>query len=103
MATNNGKGEGLQQQWNIDPRWAGIKRPYSEGDVMRLRGSFRIEHTVARLGAERLWNLLHAEPYVAALGAMSGNQAVQQVAAGLKAIYVSGWRVAADASDDAET
>src|SRR6267154_4093314 len=79
-------------------RWQGITRPYSLMDVERLRGSVRIEHTLARMGAENLWNLLHTEPYVAALGAMTGNQAVQQVHAGLKAIYVSGWQVAADAN-----
>jgi isocitrate lyase len=80
------------------PRWRGIHRPYSAADVRRLRGSVRIEHTLARLGAERLWELLHSEDYVAALGAMTGNQAIQQVQAGLKAIYVSGWQVAADAN-----
>ncbi len=80
------------------PRWAGIERSYTEADVARLRGSFRIDHTVARLGAERLWELLHSEDYVNALGALTGNQAVQQVRAGLKAIYLSGWQVAADAN-----
>jgi len=80
------------------PRWEGIERPYTEADVARLRGSYFIEHTVARLGAERLWQLLHGEPYVNALGALTGNQAVQQVRAGLKAIYLSGWQVAADAN-----
>jgi isocitrate lyase len=79
-------------------RWKGITRPYSPMDVERLRGSVRIEHTLARMGAENLWNLLHTEPYAAALGAMTGNQAIQQVHAGLKAIYVSGWQVAADAN-----
>jgi len=79
-------------------RWQGITRPYSLMDVERLRGSVRIEHTLARMGAENLWNLLRMEPYVAALGAMTGNQAIQQVHAGLKAIYVSGWQVAADAN-----
>src|SRR3989475_10752797 len=79
-------------------RWKGITRPYGSMDVERLRGSLRIEHTLARLGAENLWKLLHSEPYVAALGAMTGNQAIQQVHAGLKAIYVSGWQVAADAN-----
>ena len=79
-------------------RFAGIERPYAEADVERLRGRFRIEHTVARLGAERLWRLLHDEPYVAALGALTGAQAVQMVRAGLQAIYVSGWQVAADAN-----
>ena len=81
-----------------DDRWYGITRPYSSVDVGRLRGSLRIEHTLARLGAENLWTLLHTEPYVAALGAMTGNQAIQQVQVGLKAIYVSGWQVAADAN-----
>ena len=79
-------------------RWQGVTRPYNSADVERLRGSVRIEHTLARMGAENLWNLLHTEPYVAALGAMTGNQAIQQVHAGLKAIYVSGWQVAADAN-----
>jgi isocitrate lyase len=79
-------------------RWKGIARPYRPMDVERLRGSVRIEHTLARMGAENLWNLMHTEPYVAALGAMTGNQAIQQVHAGLKAIYVSGWQVAADAN-----
>ncbi len=79
-------------------RWEGITRPYSAADVDRLRGSVKIEHTLARLGAERLWSLLHSEPWVAALGALTGNQAMQQVRAGLKAIYLSGWQVAADAN-----
>jgi isocitrate lyase len=79
-------------------RWDGIERPYSSEDVRRLQGSIVIEHTLARLGAEKLWSLLHTEEYVAALGALSGNQAVQQVRAGLKAIYLSGWQVAADAN-----
>ncbi|HSD61319.1 MAG TPA: isocitrate lyase [Burkholderiales bacterium] len=81
-----------------DARWRGIERPYGAEDVIRLRGSLRIEHTLARLGAERLWGLLHEEDYVNALGALTGNQAVQQVKAGLKAIYLSGWQVAADAN-----
>src|SRR5919198_171249 len=79
-------------------RWLGIERPYTRRDVERLRGSVQVEHTLARLGAERLWQLLRSEPYVAALGAMTGGQAVQMVKAGLKAIYVSGWQVAADAN-----
>src|SRR5262245_29470794 len=79
-------------------RWTGVERPYTREDVERIRGRFRIEHTVARLGAERLWRLLHSEDYVAALGAMTGAQAVQMVKAGLQAIYVSGWQVAADAN-----
>ncbi|RAQ97899.1 isocitrate lyase [Thermogemmatispora tikiterensis] len=88
----------MERSWREDPRWQGIKRPYSGQDVVRLRGSIQIEYTLARLGAERLWELLHREPYVAALGALTGNQAVQQVKAGLKAIYLSGWQVAADAN-----
>ncbi|MDP2343203.1 MAG: isocitrate lyase [Deltaproteobacteria bacterium] len=83
----------------IPQRFAGITRPYSTADVDRLRGSFKIEHTVAALGAARLWQLLHTEEHVHALGAMTGNQAMQQVKAGLKAIYISGWQVAADAND----
>jgi isocitrate lyase len=86
-------------EWQADPRWRDVVRPYLAEDVVRLQGSIRIEHTLARLGAERLWNLLHSEPYVPALGAMSGNQAVQQIKAGLKAIYVSGWQAAADANE----
>src|SRR5713226_4211414 len=88
----------LETFWKGNLRWQGIARPYSAEDVVRLRGSIQIEYTLARLGAERLWNLLHSEPYVAALGALTGNQAVQQVKAGLKAIYLSGWQVAADAN-----
>src|SRR5258708_1145266 len=84
--------------WKGNVRWEGIARSYRGEDVIRLRGSIQIEYTLARLGADRLWNLLHAEPYVAALGALTGNQAVQQVKAGLKAIYLSGWQVAADAN-----
>ena len=79
-------------------RFSGIRRPYSQDDVDRLRGSIPIEHTLARVGAERLWRLLHSEDYVAALGALTGGQAVQMVRAGLQAIYVSGWQVAADAN-----
>jgi isocitrate lyase len=84
-------------------RWDGIERPYSQEDVERLRGSVQVEHTLARLGAERLWRLLQEEPYVAALGAMTGGQAVQMVKAGLKAIYLSGWQVAADANVAGQT
>ena len=84
-------------------RWEGIERPYGEDDVERLRGSVRIEHTLARLGAERLWQLLGDEPYLAALGAMTGGQAVQMVKAGLQAIYLSGWQVAADANVAGQT
>ena len=88
--------------WESNPRWSGITRPYRPEDVARLRGSMHIEHTLARMGAERLWNLLHSQNYVAALGALTGNQAIQQVQAGLRAIYVSGWQVAADANVSGE-
>ena len=91
-----------ESYWQTHPRWHGIVRPYRSEDVARLRGSIRIEYTLARMGAEKLWELLHSEPYVAALGAATGNQAVQQVQAGLKAIYVSGWQVAADANTSGE-
>src|SRR5438309_11103900 len=84
--------------WSDGERWAGIKRNYSLADVERLQGSVVVEHTLARRGAEKLWRLLHTEDYVSALGALTGNQAVQQVKAGLKAIYLSGWQVAADAN-----
>src|SRR5262249_15326515 len=84
--------------WANDPRWEGITRPYSAKDVVRLRGTVHIEHSLACLGAERLWNLLHTEDFVPTLGAMTGNQALQQVQAGLKAIYMSGWQVAGDAN-----
>jgi isocitrate lyase len=88
----------MSREWNSNPRWEGIERPYTPEDVARLRGSLGIEYTLGRVGAERLWNLLHSENYVAALGALTGNQAVQQVQAGLKAIYLSGWQVAGDAN-----
>ncbi len=88
----------LQQSWENDARWTGITRPYSAEDVIKLRGSIDIEHTLARRGSEKLWNLLHTEDYINALGALTGNQAMQQVKAGLKAIYLSGWQVAADAN-----
>src|ERR671932_2487479 len=95
----NGKNgtSGIEREWEGE-RWEGIERPYTPDDVARLRGSIRIEHTLARLGAERLWELMHGGSYVNALGALTGNQAVQQVKAGLKAIYVSGWQVAAYAN-----
>jgi isocitrate lyase len=88
----------ITRTWKTDPRWNGIERPYTEKDVQRLRGTLHIEHTLAKLGAERLWKLLQEEDYVPTLGAMTGNQAIQQVQAGLKAIYVSGWQVAGDAN-----
>ena len=88
----------LSAQWNLNSRWRGIERDYRPEDVLRLRGSLDVEHTLARAGAEKLWRLLNEEPFVRALGALSGNQAMQMVRAGLKAIYVSGWQVAADAN-----
>lgn len=88
----------LQKSWQEDPRWQGITRTYTAKDVIRLRGSVQIEYTLAKRGAERLWNLLHAKDHIKALGALTGNQAVQQVKAGLQAIYLSGWQVAADAN-----
>src|SRR5437773_11866057 len=88
--------------WETNPRWRGIERPYSWEDVERLRGTMQIECTLARHGAETLWKMLQTEPYVPALGALTGNQAIQQVRAGLKAIYVSGWQVAADANNAGE-
>ncbi|WP_433771156.1 isocitrate lyase [Bacillus wiedmannii] len=88
----------LQESWELDTRWKGITRPYSAEDVIRLRGSIDVEHTLARRGAEKLWKSLHTEDYINALGALTGNQAMQQVKAGLKAIYLSGWQVAADAN-----
>src|SRR2546425_8407580 len=88
----------LEREWQTSGRWPGITRPYAAADVYRLRGSIGIEHSLARHGAGRLWQLLHDEPFVAVLSAITGNQAIQQVQAGLKAIYVSGWQVAADAN-----
>ena len=88
----------LEMFWNNDARWKGITRPYTAKDVVRLRGTVQIEYTLARIGAERLWKLFHQDEYVSALGALTGNQALQQVQAGLKSIYLSGWQVAGDAN-----
>lgn len=93
----------LDAAWQLDPRWAGIRRTHTAADVVALRGSVREEHTLARRGAERLWELLHTRTHVPALGALTGNQAVQQVKAGLEAIYLSGWQVAADANLSGQT
>ncbi len=90
--------QNLRREWAENARWNGIKRGYTEEEVIRLRGSVAVEHTLARRGAERLWNSLHDEPFVNSLGALTGNQAMQQVKAGLKAIYLSGWQVAGDAN-----
>jgi isocitrate lyase len=95
--------ERLTEAWAADERWQGIRRPYTPEQVVRLRGSLPVEHTLARIGAERLWRLLTTEEYVAALGALSGGQAVQMVKAGLRAIYLSGWQVAADANLSGQT
>ncbi|MFF7592432.1 isocitrate lyase [Kitasatospora purpeofusca] len=93
----------LAARWASDPRWAGIERSYTAADVVRLAGSVREEHTLARRGAERLWQQLHEQDYVHALGALTGGQAVQMVKAGLRAIYLSGWQVAADANQAGQT
>ena len=89
----------LKRDWNENPRWAGVKRPYTADDVVRLRGSLQVEHTLAKRGAEKLWRMAHENAFVHSLGALTGNQAVQQVKAGVPAIYLSGWQVAADAND----
>jgi isocitrate lyase len=95
--------EKLEREWETDPRWRGVERGYAAADVLRLRGPVLEEHTLARRGAQRLWRLLHEEEYLPALGALTGNQAVQMVRAGLKAIYLSGWQVAADANQAGQT
>src|SRR4051794_3177434 len=89
----------LKKDWAENPRWKGLKRGYSAEDVVRLRGSLKIEYTLAKTGAEKLWKKLNEMPFVNSLGALTGNQAMQQVKAGVPAIYLSGWQVAADAND----
>ncbi len=98
MSARKVEAQRLQKEWTESPRWKGIKRGYTADDVVRLRGSIPIEHTLAKRGAEKLWKMLNEEPFVNALGALTGNQAMQQVKAGLKAIYLSGWQVAGDAN-----
>jgi isocitrate lyase len=98
MSARELEAQRLQKDWNENPRWKGIKRGYTAEDVVRLRGSVQVEHTLAKRGAEKLWRLINEEPFVNALGALTGNQAMQQVKAGLKAIYLSGWQVAGDAN-----
>ena len=98
MSSRELEAQKLQKEWADNPRWRGIKRGYSAEDVVRLRGSLQVEHTLARRGAEKLWRLINDEPFVNSLGALTGNQAMQQVKAGLKAIYLSGWQVAGDAN-----
>jgi isocitrate/methylisocitrate lyase len=90
--------EQLRKEWQTNPRWKGVERPYKAEDVVRLRGTVHVEHSLARLGAEKLWRYIHEKPFVNALGALTGNQAMQQVKAGLDAIYLSGWQVAGDAN-----
>ncbi len=102
MTTREQQVQALKKDWAENPRWAGIKRSYTAEDVVRLRGSITIEHTLAKRGAEKMWGLLHTEPFVNTLGALTGNQAMQQVKAGLKAIYLSGWQVAGDANNAGE-
>src|SRR5690625_3941334 len=97
-ATMTTEAEELAADWRTNPRWEGIERTYSAHDVVRLRGRIREEHTLARVGAQKLWELLAERDYVHALGALSGGQAVQMAKAGLEAIYLSGWQVAADAN-----
>ena len=98
MSSRELEAQKLQKEWSDNPRWRGIKRSYSAADVVRLRGSVAVEHTLAKRGSERLWKLINEEPFVNSLGALTGNQAMQQVKAGLKAIYLSGWQVAGDAN-----
>lgn len=98
MKTTLPTAEQLRLDWTNNPRWAGVERPYSADDVVRLRGTVPIDHSIARIGADKLWRSLQTEDFVNALGALTGNQAMQQVKAGLKAIYLSGWQVAADAN-----
>ena len=93
----------LERRWSTDPRWKGVERTYTAEDVIRLQGSFHVEHSIARAGAERLWDLINDTEYVIALGAMTGGQAVEMVKAGLQAIYLSGWQVAADANVAGQT
>ncbi|MCA3189762.1 MULTISPECIES: isocitrate lyase [unclassified Cupriavidus] len=98
MTTRQQQIDALQKDWDTNPRWKGVQRHFTAEDVVKLRGSVQIEHTLARRGAEKLWHLLNTEPFVNTLGALTGNQAMQQVKAGLKAIYLSGWQVAGDAN-----
>jgi isocitrate lyase len=102
MKTRQQAAAEIQKDWDTNPRWQGITRNYTADDVVRLRGSLHIEHTLARTGAEKLWNMVNNEAYINCLGALTGGQAMQQVKAGIKAIYLSGWQVAADANSGAE-
>ncbi len=102
MKTRQEAAAEIQKDWDTNPRWKGIQRNYTADDVVRLRGSLHVEHTFARRGAEKLWNMVNNEAYINCLGALTGGQAMQQVKAGIKAIYLSGWQVAADANSGAE-
>jgi isocitrate lyase len=102
MKTRKEAAAEIQKDWDTNPRWKGIQRNYTADDVVRLRGSLHVEHTLARHGAEKLWNMVNNEAYINCLGALTGGQAMQQVKAGIKAIYLSGWQVAADANSGAE-
>ena len=102
MQSRSEEAKKLQKEWSESTRWKNIKRGYSAEDVVRLRGSIQVEHTLATRGSEKLWNLVNNEPFVNALGALSGNQAMQQAKAGLKAVYLSGWQVAGDANNAGE-
>src|SRR3990172_4273717 len=95
--------ETTTHDWKTNPRWKGIIRNYTAEQVYKIRGTGQLSFTLARRGSEKLWKLLHSEPYIATLGALTGNQAVEMVQAGLKAIYVSGWQVAADMNESLET
>jgi isocitrate lyase len=99
MNTSENEAKRLAREWAEDPRWKGVVRPYSPEEVLKLRCSLKIEYSLARHGARKFWDLIHSQPFVAALGAVTGNQAVEQVQAGLKAIYLSGWQVAADGNN----
>src|SRR5213595_3547854 len=103
MTTRDLEVQRIKKDWAENARWQGVKRGYNAADVVRLRGSVTVEHTLAKRGAEKLWQLMHERPYVNSLGALTGNQAVQQVKAGVPAIYLSGWQVAADANDSLQT
>ena len=103
MAIDQAEAQALTHEWNTHPRWQGITRPYSAEDVLRLRGSYKIEYSIAKMGAERLWDLMAKRPFVRSLGAVTGNQAVQMVQAGLEAIYLSGWQVAGDMNNAGQT
>ena len=98
MATKQERALALKKDWETNPRWKGVERPYSAEEVINIAGSVQIEYSLARNGAEKLWNRLHTDSWVSGLGALTGNQAVQEVSAGMKAIYLSGWQVAADAN-----